>query len=493
MCNEYLLNCGMASRKVKTSGNRQHEKKRHDLGYNWLMTDLPVCQSKQKSKTKPEVQSVVKTTGINDLKSNCIERIFKYLDPSDLLNLADSTKLLREHAILTFMDKYAGNQVYFHSIRPSRHGWIRIDSEKRIAVDSLASCLRLLRCFGNIITDLKISFVDAAPTHCYRLNRYLNKYCSKSLINISLDSAAKNCLKQMIGNLDPLSNVEGLKFQRCDFDSSLNGLNNSFPQLKTLELLGWNEGFGSSIGQHFPCLENLTFDVVSYGLRQPITCLLRLNPQLQHLTLRNCNATFLQNVSKYLQLIESLEVCWAGDSSNIKCDRFYCHNVRRLTFGFEHGATEIPNIPLGFDRLEELTVDDSEDTYSEEFYLSGYHGAMDFDCTLSDHFLKFIAEQPYLNRLKMISHKIPKLDKMKLASVASSLEEVDLSSSEFSVEEVISFLSECKSLKQFHFKLADQSEYNTLQDRVNGKKWQTTIESGERVHMKRMNQKVISK
>lgn len=82
---------------------------------------------------------------------------------------------------------------------------------------------------------------------------------------------------------------------------------------------------------------------------------------------------------------------------------------------------------------------------------------------------------------------------MKLASVASSLEEVDLSSSEFSVDEVISFLSECKSLKQFHFKLADQSEYNTLQDRVNGKKWQTTIESGERAHIKRMNQKVISK
>lgn len=84
----------------------------------------------------------------------------------------------------------------------------------------------------------------------------------------------------------------------------------------------------------------------------------------------------------------------------------------------------------------------------------------------------------------MDCRKIQHPDKIKLARALVMVEEIDLRSCEFSAEEVIVFLTKCKSLKEFHFKHSDDSKRNQLNDCLNRKKLQVFTGRDNHVYVK---------
>lgn len=233
------------------------------------------------------------------------------------------------------------------------------------------------------------------------------------------------------------------------------------------------------IEQHLPCLKMLNIDIQKQQRgcigRSNVVEALRLNSHLISLTIGGdgWDAKFLQKVSKNLLLLESLEIRWTDNFSNLKNGTIHFKHVKQLNIhvGCSFSGQEIPRIPLSFDQLEKVTI-----------YTIG--------CKLNDNFIEFIDHQPSLTALNLNQNYFKNfdplknvIDKLKLAKVLSTLTEMNLSCT-FSVDEAIQFLDECKLLQKFRFILAKSSSFDALKNGLS-KEWQSSVDYCRYIQLER--------
>lgn len=134
-------------------------------------------------------------TKITDVNSDCLEKIFEYLDIDDLLHVADSNKWLQISAGSVFCHKFGQQKVQLTDIYP-KYGAV-FQRDGTIVVGGLKTCLQLLRCFGEFVKNLDISFVDSTKKHHFLMDQYINEFCADSLIELRVYGRLTSLMKDV--------------------------------------------------------------------------------------------------------------------------------------------------------------------------------------------------------------------------------------------------------------------------------------------------------
>lgn len=347
-------------------------------------------------------------TKITHVNTDCLERIFKHLTLSDLLNVSDASEHFKDAVDFVFSSKYAKKAVIIDEIRVSHPRLLDIEISY-IRIDDIKTCLKLLRCFGHRL--LKLKFRVCFPTSDERelilpnvlskesFNRaikllvaYVGLYCFNSLTDLTIVEGPVQVLDLLNIPYLKMVNVEINTWDSPRTKLDQNWFSKLFPNIKCLK---YESGFGRVTD--YECIENefknLTRLDISYGYfkcKNPVKCTgkhitneecmanntnvkaaIKLNPQLRILRLPFISDfNILQDISKHQQQLEFLSFQYSPkDPSNCNENLVHFNTNKQLKVCFctpnGHGRSfkellpssrlEMPKIPLSFDSLEELT------------------------------------------------------------------------------------------------------------------------------------------
>lgn len=120
-----------------------------------------------------------RTTKIIDMNVDCLERVLQYLEFIDLLNAADSDKQLNNAANIIFSRKHGKKKFIFGDTGLSKSPLIQT-SKYFIDVNDLKIGLRILRCFGVLISEIVLyRFQDDISEFDAHIITYINEYCAE--------------------------------------------------------------------------------------------------------------------------------------------------------------------------------------------------------------------------------------------------------------------------------------------------------------------------
>lgn len=459
--------------KFKRAASVQMARKRRGTNRN------PRGQVKRRKPSEnPNGANVSESTKITDINMDCMEHILKDLSIGDLMSVADSCSRLREAAVF-MLAKFI---TFFHlkDIRTTSDQTMVYVDYSGFSSNNLTMCLRFLRCFGHIIYSMTIDYSGISDTHSAIVDHYITKYCSETLNELEMSHARKQTMNHI---QKPFSNVNFLQFNNCVLGEPLNDIAKWFPYAIQLTFCGSNQiAAHNSIPSNFQRLSSFVVNLKNHHkshfkvyvmnlLRQHSCFLTRLK-----ISGDGWNMKFLQNVSKHLQNIDTLDIHWTNKFSNLngrgKSPRpihFKCVTYLSIDFKDLKNQSEMPRIPFSFDRLESITI------FSMRSKMNG-------------DFLHFLGKQAYLKTFRDYSTNDAEtiVDKMKLAKALSRLHVIYLPGI-FSCDEAKYFLSQCHSLQTFNFELAETENIELLRENLDNNNWEINI-SGRLVGMKKRSQ-----
>lgn len=433
---------------------------------------------------------------ITDIGVDCLEQIFRHLDLKDLLNVADSNKVLKSAADTVYTLKYARKWVCSHylyslTLNDRRDGRLTVFSTEILLSQDLKTVLQLLRCFGHLILGIAIlpcELIDNNTSVNYlRIITYLNDYCAQSVVSIIIESSPQIELVEKY--LKPFPKVKLVHFRYHSNEYEEGFLTRTFPNLVKLEYKAHKRcteanqnirDFFIRIVNNFPRLETLKVEYdmsrqekaeLSDGFLDNLTAALRLNPQLKRLELKVCPKghhkchlmKVLQEASQYLTQLQILSFeCCDYDLLNFNADAIRFESVRELEMviwnpidrtgddGFDSEIVvwnpidrpeddgfglEIPRIPLIFEKLEKLIV--TKDLRHKNLdALCDFIGKHPSIMILE---LKPIDGYIYLGTLWKIANKLPLLNELIFTDII------------ITIDAAILYLDKFKYLKKLNF------------------------------------------
>lgn len=171
----------------------------------------------------------VSTTKITDINDDCLEHIFKMLNPGDLLNVKDSSKRFSQATDFKYSSTYGDKKISIVGMKPSPHRIISIYDD--IHIYDLATILKMLRCFGHLIKNALINHMNVDRNHQNEVHLYLSKYCTDSLETIFVEFASQLTME----NIEkPFSKLHTIEFLLSDLRSMC--IEKHFPHLQHLAI-----------------------------------------------------------------------------------------------------------------------------------------------------------------------------------------------------------------------------------------------------------------
>lgn len=281
-----------------------------------------------------QVQKVRRKLTVAHLNNDCLEKVFSYLDFTDLTNVADSNVHLAVSAQSLFSHLYKLKELNYNSY------------DNKIKKDTF---LLALKHFGQCISKLRVTF-DYSDEGCDIFNSIVEN-CRETISELAIES-----VKEYMKLNKPFLNLKKLELEGSLFkiDHSMTDIYKWFPNLSCLRVYDIEKFWETtSIVRHFPTLQTFgcyTFpgkNLTPANLKK-LAQFLRFNPQL-----------------KCLELDELM-------STNINAD-FYSKgplvmpNIERLVVIPPH---PFPNGQIRFDKLNELSLsiygfEDSNDVFKK--------------------------------------------------------------------------------------------------------------------------------
>lgn len=233
---------------------------------------------------------------LTDLNIDCLEHVFFYLGADDLVNVADTNKLMKKAAELAFNGKFRNKLVYIQP-RTSKNlkefNVIKYEACKwAIHLHDMKLCFGFLRCFGHLTKKLKLAYFSAPSKLQPNFDQYVIEYCADYLTEVTI-YGTNNVLR---GLNKPFPMVEKIGFLDSKLDSQMTSFNYLFPKMRSLDFIETITGcIGTKIenpvciAQHFLNLEHLSILISSRDRTQfreeHVLAAARLNPQLRSLSL----------------------------------------------------------------------------------------------------------------------------------------------------------------------------------------------------------------
>lgn len=410
-------------------------------------------------------------TKITDVNIDCLAHIFKYLNLQNLVNVSDTNKQLKEAADMIFNSKLRMKMVYlgskfkqkkFYALQQS-HEWFRFE-HGRIEPYHPASSLKLIRCFGHLITKMVIfnQFIEN-KAFISELNHYISEYCTESLIDMEIYEMTEETLMDL---QKPFTKLESLHFHNAQLNDKLLTLNKWFPNISKLKIGLISTVYSLEISTEFLYFPHLIHLSICNG-KFPMNILLDIlcsNKQLQSLKLFDTVTPLLLHIISDQHHLERLTFSTNYNTFSYDSIHLKLKAVKKFSITYD-SIQPIPVIPFKFDALEELTID-----------LDGF--------PVNDRFLEFIRKQSTLVKLTVLSSR-EITDENKLKFALPWLHEIRLNYSKFSIDEVITFLDKCKLINNFKFWLSEQSDFSELRTRL-ATEWKSSIYFRRRVQLKRI-------
>lgn len=404
-------------------------------------------------------------TQIANVGVDGLEQIFKHLSINDLLNVVDTNTQLRQAARFAFVGKFGGRVVHLCS-----RGTRKLQSfnifDNFIWISDLLTCLKVIRNFGQSIPALNVCYYGVPEAHRTELDRYINKYCVESLVDLEYGGES---LKNLT---NPFPNVKTVAFfgnLQCDQLE----IHRCFPNVETLKLT--NSSSAQSINTHFPHLKHLQIhnERNSIKIDDLLGCL-RSNAQLQSLRTFNIffNPECLQATNECPQL-KSLSVMMGSAFSNHFGEiSVNSKNVTKFeTDGSYLKQLHSSKVSLSFDQLEELIIHKP----------------------LSQTVLDFITKHQSVTKFTYYGWKKEDFNDeqplLVLAQAFPSLTDVSFYLNTFLVDDAVEFVKECKSLQSFFIFSLDQKMEYKLMENCLGNAWRMTINNsifGHRMKIQRI-------
>ncbi|XP_031632435.1 uncharacterized protein LOC116346493 [Contarinia nasturtii] len=391
------------------------------------------------------------TTQLTDVVDDCLERIFMHLSLEDFLNIAHTNKELKPAADMAFQRKfgktefYLCDEIYFGS------------DDDIVEISDKKSQLRLLRCFGHLITKLEIEGEFAK-----KLIGYANEYCFNSLTAINIagfDYIRNNLLPK------PFANVEVVKLFNCKFCADTN-FKKWFPAIRRLEL-DWCSTFtkGMFIVKNIPQLEHLKICYDSDIRPKNICTSLRNNPQLRSLWLGGIVPPkgFWQTCQTLSQL-ESIQIESAANFKNVdtavnfpalkKLDINIEENDLRLMTSEENLITfgQLKNITLQLPLCSSINSLKWSNFFKKNQSIEKVSFWLQSDSRISETIMTAAAQElPLLKELNHFSYG-------------------------FSIDQIFDFIGKF-NVMNYSFLLKSRTEFDILKNRL-GAEWNASIYEG---------------
>lgn len=306
-------------------------------------------------------------TKITDIFQECLEHVFTYLDLADLISVADANMFLRKATYLPFNQKFGGKTIEidfpFKNYTKIPHKMYRIEESKIIIIISLEMSLQILRCFGHLITQLKLYAGQFSSDNndillFTRIFIYINDYCTESLRKISITPAHTiSRFKTIFLNVEEIETDET---QCSTYKLHENEISTVFPKLRRFHTL-FGEGITLAT-ERIPNLEHLGICHSCPIKNQSCTPIVNLNtflaiqnnPQLRSISLKTNNLEFVRSAEQYLQSIENFEI-FIYSMHSYKGEDIYLKNVTKFKL-IQVSTEPLHRIPFSFHQLRDCTL-----------------------------------------------------------------------------------------------------------------------------------------
>lgn len=396
-----------------------------------------------------EQMEVERQIRITDVNNDCLEKVFKYLEFKDLLNVAVSNAQLRGAAKLAFTAEYRLQSFHVVCTEPEE----KILHRK---IENLKMGLQALRCFGDQISHLEISCIMDAyniDIHFQRLLGYVSEYCAASLTNITVNRCPIRAWNQV---QTQFKNVRKVHMNNSSVDGQL--INRLFPNMQCLSL-----GYLCTINplvnlnHHYPNLDRIEIFAKTEDCFREVhktdafKSFFQLNPQIRSLKIPFMSHSYSQHVTEYLTSLQNLELIFTGEGSDTDTDQKQqlFKNVER--FKMYNKRSGFPVIPIVFDQLKEFSIQAQSLEDNEELYRFLSVNSMIQHLTIK-HNMAAISER--------------NLDVMQLVFKLPMLIKLDLSFWKFAPDKAVYVMKQLKHLKLFYFTLYTVSEYKAIEAKV---------------------------
>lgn len=286
------------------------------------------------------------TVNIDDLNTDCLERIFQRLELNDLLNVADVSQQILQAARLTVKSKYGKT-----SIKLLNGSWRRpIEiSPKAICISDFGSCLKYVRCFGQSISALTVCYSLLSANKKTTMDHYLNKYCADSITALNYGgSTLKNLTKQF-------KCVENLVLYSYIYVYGRSEIKSRFPNVR---YLNFDLLYGKTcLAVNFPRLEHLDGKFGEHESQSAMD-FIRLNPQLRFLKLRGRLDLTVSEAFSAENALECLDLSDFSFNISKECETksYNVKGVKKLITGGCCCSFQLTRIAISFDQLEEIII-----------------------------------------------------------------------------------------------------------------------------------------
>lgn len=243
--------------------------------------------SNKRQKLDPAEKSVHESR-ITDVVDDCLTKIFELLDFESLLNVAVSNRRLQAIAGSVYRRKYCTKRVFINPYSTYAESDELAPTVSLIITHSnLNTCFQFLRCFGDSISKMNISYPPCIKSvrskHYAYVDQYINLYCADSLTSVRYEQRPAFRIETM---KKPFSKVESLCIERSNLDEQLPQFLDWFPNLRRLKLFA-NTVNRRYIEVSFPHLEHLSVEMSDNEMsavnfsKKNLADFLRVNSQLK--------------------------------------------------------------------------------------------------------------------------------------------------------------------------------------------------------------------
>lgn len=401
-----------------------------------------------------------------DMNIDCIEEIFEYLSIIDLLRVADTNKRFQKAASLVFSRKYAFEYVSIKSDR-IKLGWRNID-EIRDFIDSF----RLLRCFGQLISNIHIQLDDAVNSvhgQFAELFRYVNEYCAQNLKELRIVDVSRTVIIDNISKA--FAKLESISFDGPRLGENLTNLNELLPQMRQLILKNNIILNPKCIEAHFPHLEKFEYlkehdQLVNQFENENFEKFIRSNGQLKHLLLSDFDVELIRTMAENLHQLESLKLISPYSTDDLQHFE-QCHFKSVNIFVVVHVSQSFPINSLKFDNLVNFTAGG--------FKFADLRDFISKHLTITSLGIQNRKREPNLNAATV-------LEGVKLLPSLSHL--FLMIPDHFTVNDVVSFTAELKLMKRFYFPRNGSFDMQNLEQRLRNE-WHVAQDLGPYIYLRR--------
>lgn len=429
-------------------------------------------------------QSVVDLSSkikLSDLNMDCMLTILDELDFVDLLGIAQVNKYFSILAAEVFRSKFSSNTIvlynfvyedernsdgiYFKSferlciVKREKVHRITMVHDGQIQITDFQTGLKTLKYFGNAIQKLNIYTDDTDTEQSKILSRFLNEYCSESLIELWLDIIKGSAPLFMPKSFNKLTHITFGGFLP-KMGRKTPPSNQTFPALTALTL-NLNDKGSDYLNSHFPHLKQL--NIMKLKRIDDINNLLAANSHIRCVSYHQKSPRSLKMISAILPKLENLTL-WSFNLDDDD-DEIHFENVERFTMKDFFGSPK----NLHFPKLREAHIP-----------IGAYF----------DDSINFLREHKQLNRIELEFSNLNDTQFEKVTENLPNLVEISACSTgtnSIGIDTIVTFLENHNELMRFDLGNCRNNDKEILQEKL-GNKWDFT-DSRHGISLTRNDQK----